>query len=520
MSHDWMLLSEGSKTRRRLQRLFDIRTEEVSVVDRAANGRRFLTVKREASMGKQTDNAAATAERETFDFDDVDPAVDFGSDPVEIRAGVEKGAALQPIVKYALTETLSEGIERLLKVHSAIQGATIVTEKQQLPAAFGQEFRAVNALFGGLTAQFAKSDTGAEEVEAEKAKGKAEDGECPDGQKMVDGKCVPNFVKKFDLKPEAKNAVTEALTGVIKRAMAARDLVRTAKSSTEGDEMLPDSVGREIRSLAHSLGSILAAFPAQTQKGFGLVDLDGNPSRLAKASGTLKLDAETQSTVAKSLDATLDALTSVLVAVEEAPTDDAMAQTLPADMAESLAKGTESIDCLCKDFVAKDEGADPEEEPPAAESEGEGEEEAATAADESTDEKPAEGAADAEATTDNASDAPAAEGAGEGGETPEPTEKGQNAMDPETLGKLMESAVEKALAKQKEAHAAELGVLKQTLKEQGMLVEKMASATPESNVEPPGQTEDDAPKQDEDFGDGWGKPAYDTDEAGDDTFFG
>ena len=471
-------------------------------------------------MGKQTDNtkgATVTPERESFDFNDVDPAMDFGIDPVEVRAGVEKGAALQPIVKYALTETLSEGIERLLKVHSAIQGATIVTEKQQLPAAFGQEFRAVNALLGGLTAQFAKADTEIEVVEAEKAKadddkGKDGEGECPKGQHKVGGKCVPLFVKKFDLKLETKNAVTEALTGVIKRAMAAREMVRTAKSSTEGGEVLPDTVGREIRSLAHSLGSILAAFPAETQKGFGLVDLDGNPSRLSKAAGTLKLDAETQSIVAKSLDATLDALTSVLVSVEEAPTDESLAQTLPSDVTESITKGADDINCLCKDFVAKGDEDEDEEEAAVAVAD-------AKPAGGDGEAKPAEGAGDTGATTDNASAATAVEGAGDG-VVAEPAEKGQ-IMDPETLGKMMEEAVSKALSKQSEQHAEEIGVLRQTLKEQGVLVEKMATATPLSNVEPPGQTDDAAvPAKPEGFGDGWGRPAYDTEEEGSENFFG
>ena len=67
---------------------------------------------------------------------------------------------------------------------------------------------------------------------------------------------------KAVLSPATKNAVTESLTNLIKRAMAARDAVRAAKAADDGESVLPNEVGREIRSMAASLGTILSAHPS------------------------------------------------------------------------------------------------------------------------------------------------------------------------------------------------------------------------------------------------------------------
>ena len=49
---------------------------------------------------------------------DGDPAVDFGKDPSSVRHGVAKAGAIAPLLKSALLNTLTEGVERTMALVS------------------------------------------------------------------------------------------------------------------------------------------------------------------------------------------------------------------------------------------------------------------------------------------------------------------------------------------------------------------------------------------------------------------
>jgi len=136
---------DNDKKKDQIFRLRDIETEEVSIVDRAANKRRFLLVKRENGMGDTNlgpevivdDNGSYATDGDTSQ-EDVDVADD--------TQGIEKQKFTIPRpVKTAVTRMLTDASVRLASVLKAVEGAEATDEKldMPLPAPIAQELRTI-----------------------------------------------------------------------------------------------------------------------------------------------------------------------------------------------------------------------------------------------------------------------------------------------------------------------------------------------------------------------------------------
>ena len=169
----------NSKPQRKVSRLLDIIVEEISLVDRAANKRRFLIVKRSESMADSDVNAAqesvtdnsATEADSAIEAEEGQEATASESHPllgtavvalesltstVELLStvGAEADPRLAP-----LAEELKVTAERLLE-QAGVQGEPEEVE-QDKDDAFAQNITAARealARLGALTAKTAKSD--------------------------------------------------------------------------------------------------------------------------------------------------------------------------------------------------------------------------------------------------------------------------------------------------------------------------------------------------------------------------
>lgn len=116
-------------------RLHDIRVDEVSPVDRAANRRRFLIIKRSEDMGDSP---------EVVKDKDGNLITNDGADKANI--------SIPGPVKEAVTRSATEALNRLQSFVNMVKTATATEEqsKTPLPAKLGGELKAISGLLGGI----------------------------------------------------------------------------------------------------------------------------------------------------------------------------------------------------------------------------------------------------------------------------------------------------------------------------------------------------------------------------------
>ena len=181
-----------------VHRLRDIVVEEVSLVDRAANKRRFLVVKRSDAMhGESDENGVEKAKKKPASEDepideakakkspqdeepedaaaDADPAVCQPPD-ADAKAKPKRKAdvALPADLKESLLSTLTEAMERLMALAQQIKDASEPdgeADNAALPDDLGAEIEAIAELLGEATAKRKKKTSKAEAAGTEVAKG-------------------------------------------------------------------------------------------------------------------------------------------------------------------------------------------------------------------------------------------------------------------------------------------------------------------------------------------------------------
>lgn len=157
-----------------VNRLFGMVVEEVSLVDRAANKRTFLVVKKDTSMAttptKKDDNASQ-------------PAMPGGS----TSPAPEKLAPMQAQVKDALLSALTAASEKLVSLAQSVK-ETEVTDQQASPAvpdSVTAQIGEIASMLAGLSQQFGGGDGAGKAAQpgtaATPAKGAALDGVSENG---------------------------------------------------------------------------------------------------------------------------------------------------------------------------------------------------------------------------------------------------------------------------------------------------------------------------------------------------
>lgn len=142
-------------------RLHDISVDEVSTVDRAANRRRFLILKRSDEMG---DSPEVIKDE---DGNLITKKPDDAADKAELM--------IPGPVKEAVTRSATEALNRLQSLVNMVKtaGATDEESKTPLPAKIGAELKAVAGMLGGIGEKYpspmSKDEDGAGDGEVEKA---------------------------------------------------------------------------------------------------------------------------------------------------------------------------------------------------------------------------------------------------------------------------------------------------------------------------------------------------------------
>lgn len=137
-------------------RLHDIRAEEVSIVDRAANRRRFLLLKRSDDM---SDPRGAQV------IEDQDGNLVTGKDEEARKVEMKIPAP----VKEAVERSATEALNRLQSVVNMVKEATPTEDesKTPLPEKLGMELRAISGLLGGIGEKYPSPTAKVEEAEAD-----------------------------------------------------------------------------------------------------------------------------------------------------------------------------------------------------------------------------------------------------------------------------------------------------------------------------------------------------------------
>jgi hypothetical protein len=367
----WLSESSGDRRSRRF-RLTDIRTSEVSLVDRAANRRRFLVMKREDAM-KTRQTTAANVDGAGTDEIRVGRGdkIDFGRDPSGLATQIRKAEAMPAAVKTALQRVLAEATERLMAVVNAVRQATTNNDKspRPLPAPLGREIMAIGALLQTVLRKYPSPVAGGPDKDAPAKDAPAKDapkpptppGKAADDKDEKDKK--PPFLQKSD-----HAAVSEMLNAVSARIDALRDRLAKAEPPKDEDDeeekkkappatptgeqkaapaddedeekkkpgdadkaKMPDgedeedeksktakrAVCEEIRGIAMMLGGALAK--SADGRAVAMVEVEVDPNLLSEAVAGLELHETTRKSLAAGLEEALDEVATALRDVDRMP---------------------------------------------------------------------------------------------------------------------------------------------------------------------------------------------------------
>ena len=197
--------TQSAKALSKLARLHDIITEEVSLVDRAANQRKFLVMKREGdSMDKISEKA-----------------------------------------KKFLTQGLTAVMERLTSVYHAAKSAgdTTVKLNQPLPAAIGGALTGLGSEIG-LLVEAAKKDSPALEDN--------------NGSRM---ETIKALATDFEIHVDVKKPVLEILTGVMESCTKALASVENTQVNDEA-KGIPAALETEVLELEKTIKGAVEKYPS------------------------------------------------------------------------------------------------------------------------------------------------------------------------------------------------------------------------------------------------------------------
>jgi len=229
-----------------LHRLRDMVVEEVSLVDRAANKRRFLIVKRSDDMAD-----------DDKDGTELKPDGRGGL----TAGGVEK-AKKKPGARAAGDEPMDEEKRR-----KPAEGEDAEKARRRSASEDEDDTGKARRRAAGEDddeTEKARKPKGDDEDETEKAKHPEDDDE--DGED--DAKKKARKAEHLTLPKPVKEAVLRALTEALERLMSVANQVKEAHETEEQmDAPVPDEVGAEVRAIAEVLRGVGERYPSPTAKG-------------------------------------------------------------------------------------------------------------------------------------------------------------------------------------------------------------------------------------------------------------
>jgi hypothetical protein len=506
---EWLWLSEASDARsKRRNRLSDIKVEEVSLVDRAANQRKFLVVKREDSMDPLNDSTLDDNDGLSLvSVDKGDGADDFGHDPAEVRGDDAKQRTIQITAKDAVGKVVREGIEVLMSVSSALRAMKTADAKvdNPLPATLGLAIKTVAAKLAQISESFPTDAAKGEDEEPEKGKQ-----DCPEGQ-MWDadqGKCVPAEGMDKETKDTAKRRIDAISAGL-------DGLKKSIDALPDGGMGVPAEFVRKLRVLASQMGALPVTMSG-VAKGFVVITDDVPESAIRKAAEEATIHPAQQAELIDVVEKALDDLCGFSIEVDSL-TERAIEKNDSDPMPKFVASGVAAMAKSLLDLVEKHSDTDkadcgncknPMHEEASKDSDGEGDGDGAKA-DDKTDDDKGDGKQDCPPGQVWSKEQGKCIPLSEAGKDKDKTEdKGDDkpappaAPDSDAMTKAIMGALTKALDEKLDPLTKDIETLKKGLKDQGAIVEKMAGETPDSNAATEGGTKIE--KQDREPSGGWG----------------
>lgn len=323
----------------KVHRLLDILTQEVSLVNRAANRQRWLVRKGSNEMLEVTENADGTlsSQPDTTPEASAETVVDKtpeGVAPEGDGAEVLDKVALPEAVKQSLLKACMAIKDRLEALHGKIKEAE-ESEEAEEPTAVLMELKNLAMLIGGLMSKYPAPVSGSKGGKEQKAEG---------GEPQSDAEAAGVGKAAHMLPPGYKGK----FMGVIEQALAAlknvQQLLDGAQEAEAGSAPMPPEVAKPLQA-AHD--ALMAGYALGKGKG--------------KAKGDEADDAEKAASpvqMLKEIDSTLGVVMAKLQPGKALDEDsyqrlDKLRSIVSSAMKNSGAEGTEQDPALEKADVAK-----------------------------------------------------------------------------------------------------------------------------------------------------------------------
>lgn len=229
------LASEG------VTRLLDIVTQEVSLVNRAANRRRWLVRKGSAMNQELIDNGDGTFAAPT----ETDPPA--SAEEGEVEATIEKQLALPKAVKDAVHSAVMTAHGRAAKLGELVKAMGEDDSVEGMPAPLSAELKAMASAVRSIAARYP----------APKKKGE-EEGEATDAEATE----VDAEKQEHAIAAGLKAKVLAAAQDATKRLEALAKLIESAEESDEVGEALPAAVAQELEAVAALFDAVNMAYPS------------------------------------------------------------------------------------------------------------------------------------------------------------------------------------------------------------------------------------------------------------------
>lgn len=347
-------------------RLRDLQVPDVDIVDRPANKRRFLIVKKEDGMSEETTGS---------EFDTGDISIDLAADPesgtppvaapaapvapvapaaTAAPAAADTGASAAPAVAPAADPVTPEAIAKAEreKVKKAAEAhAALLAEKIAAIQKIADEIR-----------------TGAGTMDAKELKTKISQLERL-GWKIDDPANVINILKAEGAADVAKaiptpvrDAIVKALREGAERLMSVNVALRGATVTQDTvTAPLPDPVAREIRAIRTLVKSVVERYPSPT--GAAKSEDDAQPPApeagyetahdLMKQAAEITLPAPVRDAVSAKVRGASELLLSIASSVQKMETtEEQVSSPLPTETATAVAKALGILDEVIEKYPA------------------------------------------------------------------------------------------------------------------------------------------------------------------------
>lgn len=342
----------GLKTAK--NRLRDLQVPDVDIVDRPANKRRFLIVKKEDGMPEETTGNEFSTGGD-IDYDLADPesgtppaaapatpaAGDTGTEPTTDNAGTAPDSATDDATPEAIAKAERESVKKAAEAHAAL-----LAEKIAAIQKIADEIR-----------------TGAGTMDAKDLKSKISQLERL-GWKIDDPANVINVLKSEGAEGEAaavakaiptpvRDAVVKTLREASERLMSVNVALRGATVTQETmSTPLPDAVAREIKAIQTLVKSVVQRYPypsptgtakgeaAEPEAATDLQDIGFETAHeMMKQAAAITLPAAVRDAVSAKVRGATELLLSIVDAVKKMETtEERLTAPLPAETATAVNK--------------------------------------------------------------------------------------------------------------------------------------------------------------------------------------